>query len=146
MTTIRKSITINAPVDQVFSYLTDPEHLPEIWPSMVEVTNAKHTPDGTQSFDWVYKMAGMRFRGHSDTIQAKKNQDVVVRAEKGIPSTFKWHYEGKGNQTQLSVEVDYTLPNVLLDKLAQPFLNKLNEHEAEILLNNLKARMEVGST
>ena len=146
MTTIRKSITINAPVERVFDYMTDPNHLPEIWPSMVEVSHVKQLGEGKHSFDWVYKMAGVRFQGHSDTIQSKKNEDVVVKNEKGIPSTFKWHYAGHDGLTDLTMEVDYAIPNNLLNKLAKPFLTKLNEHEAEIMLSNLKARMEVGQT
>lgn len=143
MTTIRKSITIHAPVDQVFAYVNDPEHLPEIWPSMVEVKNAKHTPDGAHSFDWTYKMAGLRFHGHSDTIDTKPNDHVVVKNEGGIPSTFRWNYLGKGTDTTVSLEVEYDIPGSALNKLARPFLTKINEREAEHLLENLKSRMEL---
>lgn len=142
MATIRKSITIHAPIDQVFAYLTDPEHLPEIWPSMVEVKNARHAPDGTQSFDWTYKMAGLRFHGHSESIEARPNEQVVVKND-GIPSTFRWNYLSQGADTTVSLEVDYEIPGSALNKLARPILAKINEREAEHLLENLKSRMEI---
>lgn len=144
MAKIHKSITIKAPVEKVFEFMTDPEHLPEIWPSMMEVKNATHTPDGKQSFDWTYKMAGLRFHGHSDTVEAVPNNHVVLKNEKGIPSTFDWHYAKKDGGTEISVDIDYTLPGALMDRLAKPFLTRLNEHEAETLLTNLKDRMEIG--
>ena len=37
METIRKSININAPVENVFNYLADRTHEPEWIPSMIEV-------------------------------------------------------------------------------------------------------------
>lgn len=144
MAKIHKSISIKAPVDKVFEFMADPEHLPEIWPSMLEVKNIKRASDGGHSFDWTYKMAGLRFHGHTDTVEAVKNDHIVERNEKGIASTFRWQYAKKNGGTEVSVDVDYTLPGQLVDKLAKPFLTRLNEHEAETVLTNLKDRMELG--
>lgn len=144
MAKISKSISINAPVAQVFDYVNDPRHLPEIWPSMVEVSHVKTAPDGAHSFDWIYKMAGIRFKGHAETIEAERNKRVVTKNEKGIPSTFLWTYEGEDSTTKLMLEIDYTLPGKLLDKLAAPFVTKVNDREAETVLENLKTRMETG--
>lgn len=142
MAKITKSITIQAPVAQVFDYMADPEHYLEIWPSMVEVSHVKQKPDGAHSFDWVYKMAGIHFKGHADTVEVERNKRVVSKNEKGIPSTFYWTYEGQGAETKLTVEVEYALPSKLLTKLAGPFIEKVNERDAETLLQNLKSRME----
>lgn len=142
MVMISRSIEIDAPVEQVFSFFTKPENLLEIWPSMVEVSNARSAPDGSHSFDWVYKMGGMRFRGHSDSIEVEKNKRVVSKNEKGIPSTFEYLYEKLGNRTRLTMNVDYSLPSQLLTKIADPVLRRINENESEVVLANLKARME----
>lgn len=146
MTKISRSITIQAPVSQVFDYLTDPQHLPEIWPSMVEVSHVERKPDGAHSFDWVYKMAGLNFKGHADTIQVERTKRVVSKNEKGIQSTFCWTYEPRGGETKVTMEVEYELPGTLLGKLAGPVLNKVNAREAETLLNNLKTKMETGAS
>jgi uncharacterized membrane protein len=143
MKTIRKTVGIDASVDRVFTYMTDPAHLPEIWPSMVEVSNVKTQPDGAHSFDWVYKMAGIKFKGHADTTEVEKEKLVVVKNETGIPSTFRWSYEGDANHTDLTVEIEYALPVPVLGRLAEPIVGKINEHEAEVLLENLKTRMEI---
>ena len=60
-----KTITINAPVEKVFGYVSEPTNLPEIWPSLVESTDVQPLPNGGHSSRWVYKMAGMRFEGTS---------------------------------------------------------------------------------
>ena len=141
---ISKSIEINAPVSEVFAFMARPEHLPEIWPSMLEVSNLEVQPDGAASYDWVYKMAGMRFHGHSETIEHQTDRLVVMKNETGIPSTFRWSYQGRDDTTQVTVEIDYEIPGAVLGRLAEPFIRKLNEREADTLLVNLKTRLEEG--
>lgn len=144
MTSIKKTIDIHAPVDRVFSYLADPTHFPAIWPSMVEVSHVKTLPNGGAAFDWVYKMAGIRFTGHTDTVEFDKNKRMVAHNEKGIPSTFRWNCEGKDGEAHVTLEIEYTAPIQVLDKLLKPVVEKINEREAETLLNNLKTTMELG--
>jgi uncharacterized membrane protein len=142
MAKITKTITINAPVEKVFSFMTNPVNLPEVWPSMVEVKDVKPAPAGGNDFSWVYKMAGIKFEGASETTEFILNQRDVTKSTKGINSTFVWKYEAHDGGTKLTVEVEYVVPVPLLGKLAESFIIKQNEHEAEALLANLKARME----
>jgi len=109
---------------------------------MVEVKDIVPSPVGGYNFGWVYKMAGMRIEGASENTQNIPNQLVVTRSKKGIESTFKWTYKPEAGGTRLTVEVEYTIPVPLLGKLAEAVIVKLNEHEADTLLANLKARME----
>ncbi len=145
MAKIHKSITINAPVERVFDYASHPENLPEIWPSMVEVKNPQRKEDGSHSFDWVYKMAGVHFRGHSDTVEVEKNKHLKLKSTEGIQNTFDWSYSGENGTTRVEMSVDYSVPVPLLGKLAEPFVAKLNEREAQTVLENLKARLESGA-
>ena len=143
METVRRNVFIEAQPARIFEYLDDPQHLLEIWPSMVEVTNAKVTPDGAQSFDWTYRMAGVKFHGHSETPEVVRDRLRVFRNEGGIPSTFRWSFEPRANGTEFTLEVEYQLPGMLLGRLAAPFLRRLNEREADTMVANLKERMEL---
>jgi uncharacterized membrane protein len=143
MAKITRSISISAPVEKVFAYMDDPTHMPEFWPSMIEVKDVKQAPEGVGStFGWVYKMAGMRFEGVSETTEHIPNQRTATRSTKGIQSTFVWTYEPEDGGTKLTSEVEYVVPIPLLGRLAEAFILKQNEHEAETMLANLKARME----
>lgn len=143
MARIERTVTINAPVEKVFTYLTEPTNLPEIWPSLMEVKDVQRLPEGVgSSYHWVYKMAGMRFEGMSETTEFVPNRRAVIKNTGGIPSTFVWTYQPEDGGTKLTVEVDYTPPVTPLGKLLEPFILKTNEHEADVLLANLKARME----
>lgn len=143
MAKISKSIDINAPVEQVYDYFTQPENLPTIWPSLVEVSKVQRSADGSHSFDWVYKMAGIRFSGHSQTTEVERNKRVISKNERGIPSTFEYLWEAKGNKTHVTFNVDYTIPGKILSKLAEPIVHRINEREAETLLLNLKDQLEM---
>ncbi len=143
MAKLTKTITINAPAEKIFGYMTDPTNLPEIWPSLVEVRDVKQLPEGVgSSYRWVYKMAGMRFEGTTETIEYVPNQRTVLKDRGGIESTRTTTFEPQDGGTKVTAEVEYTVPIPLLGKLAEAFILSLNEREAETVLANLKARME----
>jgi uncharacterized membrane protein len=142
MAKVTKIITINAPVEKVFDYMSDPNHMLEFWPSLIEVKDVRPSSVGGKNFAWVYKMAGIRFHGASEAIEYVANQRMVVKSTKGINTRFVWTYELQNGGTKLTFEVEYTIPVPLLGKLAENFIVKMNEREAETMLENLKARME----
>lgn len=146
MAKISRSIEIDAPVERVYAFMTDPNNMPEVWPSMVEVSNVQTKDDGSHEFDWVYKMAGARFHGHASASEVEKNRRVVSKNASGIPSTFEYTYESLGSgRSSLKIDCEYEIPGRLLSKLGEPFLKRINEHEAEVLLKNVKARMEMSA-
>ncbi len=129
-------------MEKVFDFMAQPQNLPEIWPSLQEVRNVQPLPNGGYAYDWSYKMAGVRFDGHAQRTEFVRNQHIVDKNESSIPSTFVWDYRAEDGGTRVTVNVDYTIPGAALGKLAEPIIHKMNEHEAEIVLANLKARME----
>ena len=142
MPSIKKSVTIAAPVDEVFAYVSDPRHLPEVWPNLVSVTNVESHPDGGSGFDWVYRMAGIKLRGHSEDVEFSRNQRVVSQSKSGMPNTFRWTYAGQDGKTELTLEVDYEPPASVFGRLLRPVLDRVNERDATALLANLKAHFQ----
>lgn len=142
MAKVKKSITINASAEKVFDYVNGPTNLPEIWPSMVEAKDVQRLPNGGHRFGWVYKMAGMRFEGTSEDTECVANERVVSETKGGIQSTIAWILQPEAGGTRVTFDAEYTVPIPLLGKLAEAFIVRQNEHEAEALLANLKARME----
>ena len=143
MAKITRTFTINAPVEKVFSFAAeDPTNLPKIYPSLIEVKNIKPSPAGGYNFSWIYKMAGMRFEGATETIEYITNQRIVTKSTKGLESTFVYTYEPEDSGTKLTMEIEYTVPIPLLGKLAEAIIVKLNQNEADVLIANLKALTE----
>ena len=142
MPKVKKSIRIDAPVEEVFAFMSNPVNFPEVWSSLVEMSDVKTKPDGRFSFNWVYKMGGIKFTGSGECIEVLPNKRVVMENKKEIPSKFVWIYDSEGAGTRVTMEVDYTIPISLINKIAEKIIIKLNEQEADNLLLNLKARME----
>ncbi|MGD9092837.1 MAG: SRPBCC family protein [Anaerolineales bacterium] len=142
MATVKNSITIDAPVEKVFEYVKQPENLPEFWPSMLEVSNIKELPTGGYRFEWVYKMAGMRFKGASEVTEFIPNERTVTHTSGGIESTITWEYSPLESGTKVNITGEYKVPLPLVGKLAESFIVKQNEQESQVILANLKARME----
>jgi ligand-binding SRPBCC domain-containing protein len=143
MTTISKEITIKAPPKEVYSFVEDPTHLPEIWPSMVEITRVEKLPTGGYKYHFVYKMLGMRFTGETVTKKYLPFEQFVEKAEGEITSTFDWRFIPEDGGTRIELEVEYELPKKLLGKFAERFVVKANEREADLVLTNLKERFEL---
>ena len=142
MAKVEKTITINAPAEKIFSYVNEPTNLLEIWPSMVEAKDVQRLPNGGNRFRWVYKMAGVRFEGTSEDTEVIANQRVVSKTMGGIQSTITWMLQPEAGATKVTFEAEYTVPIPLLGKVAETFIVKANESEAELILANLKDRME----
>ena len=144
MPRIEKTININAPVEKVFEFFIEPMHLLEIWPSLMEVKDVKKSPNGDViSWQWVYKMAGMRFKGISEITEYVPNQRWGMKTKGGgIESTHLHTFQSEAGGTKMTLDIDFTVPIPLLGRLAEGFIVKLNEQEAESFYSNLKARME----
>ena len=142
MARVERSVRISTPVEKVFEYVSDPTNLAEIWPSFIEAKNVEKVTTGGYEFGWVYKMAGIRFEGSSTPTEWAANRRIVYRNTGNIPGTITWTFESEKGATKVTFQSEYTVPGPLLGKLAEAFILRQNEHEAEALLANLKARME----
>jgi len=142
MARILKTITIDAPVDEVFSYVEEPANVPEYWPSVIEVKDVESLPGGGFKYRWVYKMAGIRFEGGTETTEFVVNERTVSENTGGVSGTVTWTYQSEAGKTLVTFEAEYTVEIPLLRKLAESFLVKLNEQEAEAILDNVKAKLE----
>jgi hypothetical protein len=142
MAKLMKSILIGAPVEKIFAYMNNPNNLPEIWPSMVEVKDVQTLPNGGACFNYIYKMAGIRLEGFSEDTEYVLNQRTVSKSSGGIEGWTTFSYETTGQGTKVTVDEEYKVPVPVIGKLAEVVIIKLNEHEADVLLENLKSRLE----
>ena len=90
-------------------------------------------------------MAGIRLEGTSEDIEYITNQRIVTKTKGGAESTQTWLFEPEAGGTKVTFKVEYSVPIPVLGKLAEAVIVKMNQHEGDLLLANLKARMEVWS-
>jgi uncharacterized protein YndB with AHSA1/START domain len=140
--TIDKDITIKAPPEKVFAFLKEPKHFPEIIPSLVDVKDVEMLPAGGYRYHWIYKLAGIRFEGTTETTEFVPTETIVDKTTGEIDSTFEWKFAPENGGTKVHLEIGYEVPKKLFGRFAEPFVFKLNEREAEMVLANLTDRLE----
>ncbi|MFC2059407.1 SRPBCC family protein [Chloroflexota bacterium] len=141
MAKVKKSITVNAPIEKVFEYISETTNLLEIWPSLINVKDMHWTVNG-RWFRWAYKMAGLFFEGTAKDIEYKINDRIVTETEEGLRSTIMWGFEPENGKTKVTFIVEYQIPVPLLGRLADIIIKRINDHEGDLVMANLKVRME----
>jgi len=143
MNRIMRQLTVRAPVEKVFPFLSDPHNLPEIWPNILEVKNIKKDTSGGYNFDWAYKMSGIRLEGKVETAEVLRNQRLVFKSAKGFECIFRWKFMPEGQLTNLTLELDYSIPSSVLKHTKEDVITQQNEHEIEALIENVRTKLEL---
>ena len=141
MAKIERSITINAPVEKVFSYMIDPMNNLEWLPSVTDVRDVTGQGVG-QRWGWTYKMMGLPLKGESELIEHIPNQRIVSKSTGGVVSTWTWTFKPEAGGTSLHLVVEYTIPVPVLGKFGERLVLSRNEREADLAMANIKDRME----
>jgi uncharacterized membrane protein len=142
MQIVQSSILIKAPVDKIFSYWNDPKNLPDLWPSIVEVRDIQTLENGGTRFNFTLKAAGISLKSTSEDIEFVENEYVVSENRGGIDGTMTVRFESEGGAVKVNIHSEYTVPIPVLGKLAEAAVLKQNQKEIEIVLSNLKDKIE----
>ena len=141
MASIKRSVTIQAPIEKVFAYVTDPMSLPEWMVGIMEVSDVSGS-GADLHFHWKYRMAGVPLKGETQFSEYVPNERSVSASTGGIPSTFRWTYTPEAGATRLDLDLEYTVPVPVLGKLAENLVLKRNEREADLWMQNIKESLE----
>ena len=141
MAKVERSITINAPIEKVFSYITNPSNTPEWQSGAIEVRDITGQGVG-QRFGWTYKIMGISFTGESEVIEYIASERYVSKSSGGIASTWTFAFKTEGGGTRLDLEVEYTIPVPVLGKFAERMVIRRSEREADFAVAALKDILE----
>lgn len=141
-----KSIVIDVPVKDVFTYATDPQHLPEYFTGVLEVSDIRRLPSGGYAFKSVYRIAGLHTDATTENSEWVPDARVVSRATSKlsdftVTATFQ---QVEGGKTRVTCIEEYTIHGGFLGKLGETFLAGYIDHAAELTQATLKARIEAG--
>ncbi|MGA9696535.1 MAG: SRPBCC family protein [Dehalococcoidales bacterium] len=142
MPVVDKEIIIDAPVEEIFGYVSKPGNLPQIWPNLVEIKNEKLLPNGGYRFQWVCLLFGIKLAGKGEYVDIAPNLWLSARTYGAVESLNTWTFRSKGSQTRVTVTIDYQIPSILSNRLAENTIVKANEREADTILVNLRARYD----
>ena len=116
MTTIQNQIEINAPVEQVFEYYTNPDNIKESWPR--DIVKESENVSGQKSEEGSEMKVTGEYMGKRDEMtlevaQKEQNRRLVTRQTEGPfqkwESTQEFQSNGN-NSTRVNHTINYELP------------------------------------
>ena len=147
MPIVENEVIINAPVQEIYDYVSKPNNLLQIWPSLLEVTHQTLLPNGGYSYRWKYKMSGIRLSGIGESIEVEPNVILKTRNIGDFDSIATFKFQSSNIRTRVNLAFDYKLPMLLLvsNQLSENIILRMNAKEAGLLLDNLRIIFEEGS-
>ncbi len=139
MSEIHKSVTVDAPAENVYAFVENPENLAQYVPNVERVVDIKQSEGRIgDSFRVIYKVMGITFDEKFTVTEHQPPRKAGSRFEGGMKGTFDWSFEPKGQQTKTSVDVRYELAGGVLGKAVDALvLERTNEKTIEEMLQNL---------
>jgi uncharacterized membrane protein len=143
MTTVERSIFINAPVDAAADIGQDPTRLPE-WYSGIEQAEPDGVfPEAGGQVAVVYKVAGVSFDITMTALEHVPGQRQTNQMEGMITGTNRWVYEPEGDGVNVTATFEYEMPGGALGQVADKLVvERMNAENLEKSLEALKALAE----
>ena len=143
MTTLERSIVINATPQTIDTITTDPGRLPE-WYAGIQEAKADGTyPQVGGVVETVYKAVGISFKIKMTSEEYVQGQSMQIRMEGMIAGTNRWTYQPEGDGTRLTATFEYEMPGGGLGQAVNKLVvEKMNAENLEKSLENLKALVE----
>lgn len=138
-----RSITIDAPAEKVYSFLSDPTHWMSAFPGDSEVTEVNITPDGAgTSAKWSARILGINMSVTHEYREVIPDKRIVSKASAGPVLTFSLEPVGAG--TELSVEESFDIHAPFVRVPVQALFARWSENDIEALVANIKSMVESG--
>jgi len=134
---------VPAPLPAVFAFMNEPENQTRITPSLVESEETGRMENGGARATYVYKMAGIPFRGEVTAREFVPHERIVFDMTGDIEGEIRWEFTDEEGGTRVTYAADYEIPGSMLARLAEPIAAKYNERELKSTLANLRERFEV---
>ena len=147
MAHLKETIIVNAPVDKVVGIATDPHQWSTWFAGLGKAEKIQGDNGPGTVVEHSYLLAGMRLpvttRVRENSGQAGEAHHWKAAIEGPLAGWQQWDYVPKGDGTEVTAELEYTVPGSLLGKLVDSlFVEKYQERSLRHTLENLKQLAE----
>lgn len=148
MTKVKKSILIHAPMEAVFALATDPKRWDTWYAGLSEPEKITGEGEAGTVVEHSYLLAGIRFPVTSHVLEKQSSPEGGRwrgKVEGPLAGEHTWTYTPKNGDTEVMVEMDYTVPGKALGKIADRLIiERMEERSLDQTLENLKLLCEQG--
>ena len=148
MSEIHKSLTIDAPAEKLFDIVDDEQRYPSYVPNVTGVEDITRSAGRVgDSVRIIYKVLGITFDEKFTITEHARPRRISSTFEGGMKGTFNWRFEPQGDQTKVSVDVNYQLAGGAVGKAIDAvLLQRTNERTVEQMLTNLSGLAREATT
>jgi uncharacterized protein YndB with AHSA1/START domain len=140
---VEENVEINRPVEEVFSYATNPENFPQWAGSVIEVRkDVPGPPREGARFTVEQKLLGRRFEAPFEVIDYEPNRRYAHRSTGGpVPVTMNFTYEQVSSERTRVTQHNEGEPGGFFG-LVGPLLERALGRQMRTNLENLKDMLE----
>jgi coenzyme Q-binding protein COQ10 len=146
MAHITKNVVINAPIEKVYAFARDPERWSSWWVGLSAPDKITGNGEVGTIVTHNFAMAGFTFPVTSKVVEDKpgpKQARWKGTIEGPLAGQHIWTYTAKDGATEVTTEIDYTVPGKALGKITDKLIvEKMQERAMEASLENLKLLCE----
>ena len=143
MTTLERSILINAPVDAIEAVTDDARRLPEWYAGIEQAEPDDVYPEVGGKVDLVYKASGVTFNLTQTLLERVPGVSGAFQMDGMITGTNRMTFAPEGEGTQVTMGFEYEMPGGGVGKLVDRLvIERMNTQNLEKSLKNLKTLVE----
>jgi uncharacterized membrane protein len=143
MTTLERSISVNASADTIQAISDDARRLPEWYAGIEKAEPDDVFPEPGGKVEMVYKAAGVNFNLTQTSVERVAGQVGVNQMEGMIAGTNRMTFTPEGEGTRVTMSFEYEIPGGGVGKLVDRLLvERMNAQNLEKSLENLKSLAE----
>lgn len=141
---VNGAISIHAPVEKVYAYLSDLANMSEWCAPVVEARWLNRTPDIVDSTaEMVVKIAGQRIPSELVVLKAEPPSHFSARALTGVRGTYAWTLEPVPGGTLVTRTIDWALPpSILGHEIEALYFERTQKRTVDQDLENVKTVIE----
>ena len=144
MPEFQSTVTIDRPIEEVFSYLVDPK-TQTIWQSGLQDFEAdwEDEPKVGDRARGTVKVAGKKVRWETETVEVQRPERLIYRSvESPFPFEISWTLVDRGGSTEARHDGSTEALGGFFGKLTDPLVARMYQRDMNSNLANLKAIME----
>ncbi|WP_418283972.1 SRPBCC family protein [Halorubrum sp. DTA46] len=146
MHSYRYSVDIEAPVESVFAFDTDPRNWPRTMASLTDLEIIEETGDTVQ-LKGTYSLLGIKMEGEITMTVVEPNAHVVTEFRNDrMHGTMHNRYAETETGTRLELEAEYEFGDSLLGRLTEPVATRYNNRQFKNHLEHTKDLVEAEAT
>jgi uncharacterized protein YndB with AHSA1/START domain len=144
MLTVREHVDLAVSVEDVFAYMDEPAHQPEITPSLTRSELVERLPNGGSRVRYTYRILGVSFDGEVRATDYVPNERIVWSMTGDLRGTLRWYFSPLDGDrgSRFVYAATYALPGPALARpLLGPLLRRYNEREVGRLLRRIRTHL-----